>query len=101
MYHYSETDRIEPRTVPRVTLYVEDPPEQNAVESSWLDFVNERIRDRVGKDVELGWAVEDTKLHWGLVHGTKPGEAVEIVKILERLREEWAVWPEQLPQEVR
>lgn len=85
-----------PRERPQVILYVEDPLDRNCVEKFWVDFVAARICDRFGGEVELAWAVEDTRAHWGLVRGTKRGEAAAIVEIIERLRAEWAVWPERL-----
>ena len=88
-----------PRAVPLVVIYVEGTPEENVVERSWLDYCSERIADRFGAAVELGWLVEDTRLHWGVVRGTKPGEADRLVKILERLRAEWAAFPNKLTWE--
>lgn len=92
---YYELDPLpgDPRRTPQVVLYVNDPLDQNCVEQAWFAFVEARITERFGREVELGWAVEDTRMHWGLVRGTKKGEAAVLVEIVERLRAEWAVWP--------
>ena len=92
-YELTPVEGDAPRLKAQVILHVEDPLDQNAVEKSWVDFVAERIEDRFGGTLDLAWAVEDSRYSWGFVRGTKPGEAARIVKLLEQLREEWAVWP--------